>query len=200
MLILLIISTFTINIGICQDCDFLKSLAENIKTILDYNSRGFRYVFPRSYNVSYYTADTSCNDELCCIFPDALLLAEAWSTLLRDLWHQHLNYSLIVDVRHMLLKITKENKNMDQFQEENNLSELLPLTSSTPEELLNKTSIFLKRWLDIDCKSGALMCIPVLSVAKPTLNIDVIQKKIPSSTSSIVQSIFLILFSLSFSL
>ncbi|QHR78509.1 hypothetical protein KM759_gp110 [Lymphocystis disease virus 4] len=179
MLILLIIFMCVIESGLCRDCEFLKSSTENIKATLEYNPEGFRHVFPKSYNISYYTLDSVCNDKICCVFPEALLLSHAWNNLLIDIWKIHVNYSLILDLKHVLAKIADENTHMDRFQEENDLSKL-QLISSTPETLLNITAKFLDRWLNVDCKDGPLNCIPSLSFVRPTLNINVVRKSFAS--------------------
>lgn len=47
----------------------------------------------------------------CCVFPAAIVLMDSWTVLLRNLWHEHLNRSLVYDLRRTLNKIISKNEN-----------------------------------------------------------------------------------------
>lgn len=47
----------------------------------------------------------------CCVFPAAIVLVDSWNVLLRNLWNEHLNRSLIYDLRRTLNKIISKNEN-----------------------------------------------------------------------------------------
>lgn len=47
----------------------------------------------------------------CCVFPAAVVLKDSWEVLLRNLWQEHLNQSLIDDVKKTLGLIIERNRN-----------------------------------------------------------------------------------------
>lgn len=49
----------------------------------------------------------------CCVFPAAVVLLDSWEVLLRNLWDEHLNHSLIRDIKQTLDKIIRRNKNAE---------------------------------------------------------------------------------------
>lgn len=49
----------------------------------------------------------------CCVFPAAVVLLDSWHVLLRNLWDEHLNHSLILDLKQTLDRIIKKNKNTE---------------------------------------------------------------------------------------
>lgn len=46
----------------------------------------------------------------CCVFPAAVVLLDSWEILLRNLWDEHLNHSLIRDIKQTLDQIIRRNK------------------------------------------------------------------------------------------
>ncbi|AWO96496.1 Hypothetical protein SMAX5B_011917 [Scophthalmus maximus] len=103
-----------------------------------------------------------CDTDPCCVFPAAVVLLDSWHVLLRNLWDEHLNHSLIVDLKQTLDKIIKKNKNTERFQEETDLAHFSTLSSS-PEELLKLTSELFTKWLDVGCLPSIETCtLPTL--------------------------------------
>lgn len=49
----------------------------------------------------------------CCVFPAAVVLLDSWYVLLGNLWEEHLNHSLIVDLKLALEKIIRKNENTE---------------------------------------------------------------------------------------
>lgn len=49
----------------------------------------------------------------CCVFPAAVVLLDSWEVLLTKLWDEHLNHSLIRDIKQTLDKIIRRNKNAE---------------------------------------------------------------------------------------
>lgn len=49
----------------------------------------------------------------CCVFPAAVVLQDSWHMLLRNLWDEHLNHSLILDLKQTLDKIINKNINTE---------------------------------------------------------------------------------------
>lgn len=49
----------------------------------------------------------------CCVFPAAVVLLDFWDVLLRNIWDEHLNHSLIRDIKQTLDKIIRRNKNAE---------------------------------------------------------------------------------------
>ncbi|XP_071327021.1 uncharacterized protein [Trachinotus anak] len=146
--VLLLLSLLTVQ---CGGCQFDKEVVKNIKTTIDSNPTGFRTVFPKDYYVvHHYTKNMLCDSDPCCVFPAAVVLLDSWHVLLRNLWDEHLNHSLILDLRQTLDRIIKKNKNTERFQEEMDLAHYSTLSSS-PEELLKLTSELFARWLDVVC-------------------------------------------------
>lgn len=47
----------------------------------------------------------------CCVFPAAVVLLESWHVLLGNLWDEHLNRSLILDLKITLNRIIQKNIN-----------------------------------------------------------------------------------------
>lgn len=158
--VLLLLSLLTVQ---CGGCDFDCEGVKNIKATIDSNPTGFRTVFPKDYYVvHHYTKSMLCETDPCCVFPAAIVLLDSWHVLLRNLWDEHLNHSLILDLKQTLDKIIKKNKNTERFQEETDLAQFSTLSSS-PEELLKLTSELFARWLDV----GALPSIETCTL--PTL-------------------------------
>ncbi|CAJ1062400.1 uncharacterized protein zgc:174888 [Xyrichtys novacula] len=159
--VLLLLSLLTVQCG--GECDFDQEGVKNIKSTIDSNPTGFRKVFPKDYYVvHHYRESMLCNTSSCCVFPAAVVLLDSWHVLLRNLWDEHLNHSLILDLKQTLEKIIKRNKNTERFQEETDLGHF-PTLSSPPEELLKLTSAFLTRWISVSCSSEIETC------ALPTL-------------------------------
>ncbi|KAM6994228.1 uncharacterized protein LKV04_006641 [Tautogolabrus adspersus] len=158
--VLLLLSLLTVQ---CGGCDFDWEGVKNIKATIDSNPTGFRKVFPKDYYVvHHYTRSMLCDTDPCCVFPAAVVLLDSWHVLLRNLWDEHLNQSLILDLKQTLDKIIKRNKNIERFHEETDLDNFSTL-STPPEELLKLTSELFTRWLDVGCSSGIETCtLPTL--------------------------------------
>ncbi|XP_041798039.1 uncharacterized protein zgc:174888 [Chelmon rostratus] len=153
--VLLLLSLLTVQ---CGGCDFDWEGVKNIKTTIDSNPTGFRTVFPKDYYVvHHYTRSMLCDTDPCCVFPAAVVLLDSWHVLLRNLWDEHLNHSLILDLKQTLDKIVRKNKNTERFQEETDLAQFSPLSSS-PEELLNLTSELFTQWLKVACLPSIKTC------------------------------------------
>lgn len=127
------------------------------------NAKGFRSVFPKDYHVVHrYTSSILCDTDPCCVFPAAVVLLDSWHVLLKNLWDEHLNQSLVRDIKRTLERIIHINKNTERFQEETELH-LLPSHSSPPEELLRYTSELLSRWIQVACNDSLQTCsLPTL--------------------------------------
>lgn len=147
----------------CGGCGFDLEGVKNIKTTIDMNSKGFRAVFPKDYHVvHHYTRSMLCDTDPCCVFPAAVVLLDSWHVLFKNLWDEHLNHSLIRDIKHTLEKIIRFNKNTERFQEETDLAQLTS-HSSPPEELLKFTADLFSRWLEIACEASIQTCsLPTL--------------------------------------
>ncbi|XP_072250263.1 uncharacterized protein [Leuresthes tenuis] len=147
----------------CGGCDFDQRGVENIKATIDSNPTGFRAVFPKDYYVvHHYTKNMLCETDPCCIFPAAVVLQDSWHVLLRNLWDEHVNHSLILDLKQTLDKIIRKNKNTERFQEETDLTQF-STSPSSPEELLKLTSELFTRWLEVGCSSSIESCpLPTL--------------------------------------
>lgn len=52
-----------------------------------------------------------CPSSQCCVFPAAVVLQDSWAELLPNLWEEHVNYSLIVELMDTLNTIIKKNGN-----------------------------------------------------------------------------------------
>ncbi|KAF7198939.1 uncharacterized protein zgc:174888 [Nothobranchius furzeri] len=154
----------------CGGCDFDRKGVENIKATIESNPTGFRTVFPKDYYVvHHYTKSMLCETDPCCVFPAAVVLLDSWNELLGNLWGEHVNRSLILELKLTLDKIIDKNKNIERFQEETDLSQF-PTSSSSPEELLKLTSQLFERWLQVGCSSYTETCFP------PTLPPPVVKK------------------------
>uniref|UniRef100_UPI0037E741B4 uncharacterized protein n=1 Tax=Semicossyphus pulcher TaxID=241346 RepID=UPI0037E741B4 len=165
--VLLLLSLWTVQ---CGGCDFDWEGVKNIKTTIDSNPNGFRTVFPKNYYVvHHYTRSMLCDTDPCCVFPAAVVLLDSWHVLLRNLWDEHLNHSLILDLKRTLDIIIRKNKNTEMFQEETDLDHFSTL-SSPPEELLKLTSELFTRWLEVGCTSSIETCV------LPTLPPSVVRK------------------------
>uniref|UniRef100_A0A3P8SGP8 Uncharacterized protein n=1 Tax=Amphiprion percula TaxID=161767 RepID=A0A3P8SGP8_AMPPE len=145
--VLLLLSLSTVVSG---GCDFDKEGVRNIKATIDSNPTGFviklNLMFPLQ----------------CCVFPAAVILLDSWNVLLRNLWEEHLNHSLILDLKQTLDRIIRRNRNTERFQEETDLARFSTSTSS-PEELLKLTSELFTRWLEVDCSASMETCsLPTL--------------------------------------
>ncbi|XP_069551951.1 uncharacterized protein [Brachyistius frenatus] len=158
--VLLLLSLLTVQ---CGGCDFEWEGVRNIKTTIDSNPTGFRTVFPKDYYVVHrYSKTMLCDTDQCCVFPAAVVLLDSWQLLLRNLWDEHLNHSLIFDLKQTLDKIIKKNQNTERFQEETHLAQFSTVSSS-PEELLKLTSELFTRWLEVGCSSSIENCtLPTL--------------------------------------
>ncbi|XP_029306525.1 uncharacterized protein LOC115020736 isoform X2 [Cottoperca gobio] len=98
--VLLLLSLLTVR---CGGCDFDWEGVKNIKRTIDSNPTGFRTVFPKDYYVVHrYTKRMLCDTDPCCVFPAAVVLLESWHVLLGNLWDEHLNHSLILDLKQTL--------------------------------------------------------------------------------------------------
>ncbi|XP_047454058.1 protein Shroom4 isoform X2 [Mugil cephalus] len=110
-----------------------------------------RTVFPKDYYVVHrFTRSMLCDTDPCCVFPAAVVLLDSWHVLLRNLWDEHLNHSLILDLKQTLDTIIRKNRNTERFQEETDLTDF-PTLSSSPEELLKLTSELFSKWLEVGC-------------------------------------------------
>uniref|UniRef100_A0AAQ5ZG71 Uncharacterized protein n=1 Tax=Amphiprion ocellaris TaxID=80972 RepID=A0AAQ5ZG71_AMPOC len=164
--VLLLLSLSTVVSG---GCDFDKEGVRNVKATIDSNPTGFRTVFPKDYYVVHrYSSSMLCDSHPCCVFPAAVILLDSWNVLLRNLWEEHLNHSLILDLKQTLDRIIRRNKNTEtlispqRFQEETDLARFSTSTSS-PEELLKLTSELFTRWLEVDCSTSMETCsLPTL--------------------------------------
>ncbi|XP_028281332.1 uncharacterized protein LOC114448532 [Parambassis ranga] len=158
--VVLLLSLLTV---LCGGCGIEWEGVKNIKATIDSNPTGFRTVFPKDYYVVHrYTKSMLCDTDPCCVFPAAVVLLDSWHVLLRNLWEEHLNHSLIIDLKQTLDKIIRKNKNTERFQEETPLDQL-STTSSSPEELLKLTSELFTRWLEVGCLSSIETCtLPTL--------------------------------------
>lgn len=162
--VLLLLSLWTVQ---CGGCGFDLDGVRNIKTTIDMNAKGFRSVFPKDYHVvHHYTSSILCDTDPCCVFPAAVVLLDSWHVLLKNLWDEHLNHSLVRDLKRTLERIIHINKNTEKFQEETDM-DLLSAHSSPPEELLRLTSELLSRWIEVACNDSIQSCsLPTLP---PTL-------------------------------
>ncbi|XP_030606398.1 uncharacterized protein LOC115794861 [Archocentrus centrarchus] len=158
--VLLLLSILTTQ---CGGCEFDLEGTRNMKATIDSNPTGFRSVFPKDYYVVHrYTKHMLCDTDPCCVFPAAFVLLDSWHVLLRNLWEEHLNHSLILDLKQTLDKIISKNRNMDSFREETDLSQFTQVSSS-PEELLKLTSELFSRWIEIGCPPSIETCtLPTL--------------------------------------
>ncbi|XP_061632084.1 uncharacterized protein zgc:174888 [Phyllopteryx taeniolatus] len=156
--VLLLLSLLTVQ---CGGCDW--EVVKNVKTAIDANPTGFRTVFPKDYKVlHHYTKSMLCDTDPCCVFPAAIVLLESWNVLLKNLWDEHLNHSLIFDLKQTLDIIIRKNKNTERLRDELDPSQFPPLKSS-PEELLNLTSELFTRWLEVGCSPSMEICkLPTL--------------------------------------
>ncbi|XP_029360800.1 uncharacterized protein LOC115045314 [Echeneis naucrates] len=153
--VLLLLSLLTVQ---CGGCQFDKEVVKNIKRTIDLNPTGFRTVFPKDYYVSHhYTENMLCDSDPCCVFPAAVVLLDSWSVLLRNLWDEHLNHSLILDLEQTLDRIIKKNRNTERFQDNTALTHF-PMISSSPEELLKMTSQLFAKWLEVVCSPSIENC------------------------------------------
>ncbi|XP_008284054.1 uncharacterized protein LOC103360159 [Stegastes partitus] len=158
--VVLLLSLLTVQ---CGGCEFDKESVKNIKATIDSNPTGFRTVFPKDYYVVHrYNRSMLCDTDPCCVFPAAVVLLDSWHVLLRNLWDEHLNHSLILDLKQTLDKIIIRNRNTERFQEETDLAQF-STSSSSPEELLKLTSELLTRWLEVGCSPSVETCsLPTL--------------------------------------
>uniref|UniRef100_A0AAX7TVS7 Uncharacterized protein n=1 Tax=Astatotilapia calliptera TaxID=8154 RepID=A0AAX7TVS7_ASTCA len=85
--VLLLLSLLT---APCGGCEFDLEGVKNIKGTIDSSSAGF-----------------------CCVFPAAYVLHDSWQVLLTNLWEEHLNHSLVVELTRTLDKIISKNRNME---------------------------------------------------------------------------------------
>lgn len=158
--VLLLLSLWTVH---CGGCDFDWESVKNLKTTIDSNPTGFRTVFPKNYHVvHHYRESMFCDDNPCCVFPAAVVLLDSWEILLRNLWDEHLNHSLIRDIKQTLDQIIRRNKFAGRFLEEMDAAQLSRQPSS-PEELLRLTSELFSQWLKVGCMPSIETCpLPTL--------------------------------------
>uniref|UniRef100_A0A669BS02 Uncharacterized protein n=2 Tax=Oreochromis TaxID=8139 RepID=A0A669BS02_ORENI len=146
--VLLLLSLLT---APCGGCEFDLEGVKNIKGTIDSSSAGFvsetLFTFP-NFGVVVLLRFSS----QCCVFPAAYVLLDSWQVLLTNLWEEHLNHSLVVELTRTLDKITSTNRNM-----ETDLSQF-SLVSSSPEELLKLTSELFSRWIQIGCPPTIETC------------------------------------------
>uniref|UniRef100_A0A8C6T409 Uncharacterized protein n=1 Tax=Neogobius melanostomus TaxID=47308 RepID=A0A8C6T409_9GOBI len=107
----------------------------------------------------------------CCVFPAAVVLLDSWHVLLRNLWDEHLNRSLVHCSICFYLKTEKMIKATESLTDMN----LLSAHSSPPEELLRLTSELLSRWIEVACNDSLKSC------SLPTLPPNVEKKNNPLS-------------------
>ncbi|KAJ0000490.1 hypothetical protein NQD34_012332 [Periophthalmus magnuspinnatus] len=154
--VLLFLSLWTAQ---CGGCGSDVGSVDNIKTTIDMNAKGFRSVFPKDYYIKHrYTRRILCDDP-CCVFPAAIVLLDSWHVLIKNLYDEHINRSLIRDLKQTLEKIIKSNRNTERFQEVTDLDQL-SLNDSRPEELLNFTSELFSRWIEVRCAPSIETCSP----------------------------------------
>ncbi|KAJ0039423.1 hypothetical protein NL108_014548, partial [Boleophthalmus pectinirostris] len=73
-----------------------------------------RSVFPKDYYVKHhYTSSILCDNDPCCVFPAAIVLLDSWHVLIKNLYDEHINRSLIRDLKQTLEKIIKSNRNTE---------------------------------------------------------------------------------------
>ncbi|XP_008320868.1 uncharacterized protein LOC103387846 isoform X2 [Cynoglossus semilaevis] len=161
--VLLLLSVWMVQ---CDGCDFDLEGVKNIKAAIDSNPTGFRTVFPKDYYVEHhYTEDMLCDSEPCCVFPAAVVLLDSWHVLLRNLWDEHLNHTLVLNLKQTLERLIHRNRHTQRFQEETDLTQF-PKLSSSPEKLLQLTSELLARWLHVGCLPSIGTCtLPTLPPA-----------------------------------
>ncbi|CAL9705635.1 unnamed protein product [Knipowitschia caucasica] len=166
--VLLFLSLWTV---LCGGCGL--EGVRNIKTTLDMNAKGFRSVFPKDYYVvHHYTSNILCDNDPCCVFPAAIVLLDSWHVLIKNLYDEHINRSLIRDIKQTLEKIIKSNINSERFQEDTELHRLAT-HPSRPEELLNATSDLFSRWIEVGCEPSIESCsLPTLPTAVERKDID----------------------------
>lgn len=131
-----------------------------------------------------------CPSLQCCVFPAAVVLLNSWDVLYTNLWDEHVNYSLIFDLKETLVLILSKNINTEvwaarllhlflsllecfdgyytfffmiqRFQEDTDLAQFSTVSSS-PEELLKLTSELFTRWLKVACLPSLKTCqLPTL--------------------------------------
>ncbi|XP_017270759.1 uncharacterized protein zgc:174888 [Kryptolebias marmoratus] len=152
-----LLSLFIVRSG---GCDFDLKGVGNIKVTIDSNPTGFRKAFPKDYYVVHrYTKNMLCESDLCCVISAAAVLLDSWSVLLKNLWDEHVNHTLILELIGTLERIIEKNENAERFLEETDLARF-PTSSSSPEELLNLTSDLFQRWLQVGCSPAIGTCLP----------------------------------------
>uniref|UniRef100_A0A8C7WZB4 Uncharacterized protein n=1 Tax=Oryzias sinensis TaxID=183150 RepID=A0A8C7WZB4_9TELE len=149
--VLLLLSLLTVQ---CGGCDFDQISVENIKATIDSNPTGF-VIMSCIMHANVGAAVLFCPSPQCCVFPAAVVLQDSWAELLPNLWEEHVNYSLIVELMATLNTIIKNNENL--FQEETDLAQFSTVRSS-PEELLNLTSELFTQWLKVACSPSVETC------------------------------------------
>ncbi|XP_046889114.1 uncharacterized protein zgc:174888 [Hypomesus transpacificus] len=139
----------------CGGCNVsLKAGVENLKGTIDSNHAGFREVFPTDYQTAHHYDDRLLCPELCCVSRSAAVLSDSWEQLLKRLWPENYKFKLIQEVIEALDKIAEK-----KFQEEPDVS-ILPLRSSSPEDLRNYTSVLFSMYLQMElhCSSSESLC------------------------------------------
>lgn len=155
--VLLLLSFLTVQ---CCERDFDFTVAKNIKTTIESNPTGFRQGFPKDYYVEHhYKSSMLCDSDPCCVFPAAVVLVDSWTVLLTNLWDEHINYTLISELKQLLDTIIQTNVHTERLQEETDISDL-PSVRSSPEELLNLTAALFSSWIKVGCSASIKTCLP----------------------------------------
>ncbi|KAJ3598576.1 hypothetical protein NHX12_002085 [Muraenolepis orangiensis] len=155
--VLLLLSFLTVH---CGGCDLDWEVVKNIKTTIESNRIEFRQAFPKDYYVAHhYKSSMLCDGVPCCVFPAAVVLLDSWEVLHTNLWDEHVNYRLILELKRSLEAIILKNAHMERLQEEMEISDF-PSSRSSPEELLNLTSELFSRWIKVGCYPSMERCLP----------------------------------------
>uniref|UniRef100_A0A674NH78 Uncharacterized protein n=1 Tax=Takifugu rubripes TaxID=31033 RepID=A0A674NH78_TAKRU len=141
--VLLLLSLWTVH---CGGCDFDWEGVKNLKTTIDSNPTGFL----TGLIVLLFVRPVFSLQ--CCVFPAAVVLLDFWDVLLKNIWDEHLNHSLIRDIKQTLDKIIRRNKNAELPMI------CFPRQPSSPEELLGLTSELFSRWLVVGCLPSIETC------------------------------------------
>ncbi|KAL0985173.1 hypothetical protein UPYG_G00153740 [Umbra pygmaea] len=164
--VLLLLSILTVQGNGCEHPPGVKNLKPNI----DSSHRGFREVFPKDYTILHHYSDNLlCDTDPCCVFQAATVLSDSWIRLRRQLWEQHHSFKLITDI---ITTLGSNGITSNKFEYHDDFT--LPDFRSSPENLLNFTSSFLSKWLEIECPTSVDTCSsPTLSsptLSSPTLS------------------------------
>uniref|UniRef100_A0A3B3DCW8 Uncharacterized protein n=1 Tax=Oryzias melastigma TaxID=30732 RepID=A0A3B3DCW8_ORYME len=145
--VLLLLSLLTVQCGGCNFDQSNESFYDGLSCIMHAN---------------FGAAVLFCPSLQCCVFPAAVVLLNSWDVLYTNLWDEHVNYSLIFDLKETLVLILSKNINTERFQEDTDLAQFSTVSSS-PEELLKLTSELFTRWLKVACLPSLKTCqLPTL--------------------------------------